>query len=99
MSASTLNQLTAGQEIPYGGNRVTVVSPELAAAFQPGDRLIVVQETGDLLRVPAEQARVAAEAVERAHRAFQAMGSVSDDAITDFFEAFAARLEDEEIWS
>lgn len=98
MSAS-LEQLTAGQAIPYGGDRVAVVSPELAAAFRPGDRLIVVQETGDLLRVPAEQARIAGGAVERAHRAFQAMGSVSDDAITAFFEAFASRLGDEETWS
>lgn len=97
--SAPLQQLTAGQAIPYGGDRVTVVSPELAAAFQPGDRLIVVQETGDLLRVPAEQARIAGEAVERAHRAFQAMGSVSDEAITGFFEAFASRLEEGEIWS
>lgn len=97
MSAQ-LKQLAAGQTIPYGGDRVAVVSSELAAAFEPGDRLIVVQETGDLLRVPAKQALIAADAVERAHGAFQAMGAVPDDAITAFFEAFASRLEDEETW-
>ena len=42
-----------GQAIPYGGERVAYVSPELAAAFRAGDRLVVAQETGDLLHVPA----------------------------------------------
>lgn len=95
MTDSTLNRLTEGQPIPYGGDRVARVSAELAAAFQPGDRLIVAQETGDLLRVPAAQAAIAVAAVGRAHGAFQAMGSVSDAQISAFFEQFAARLEGE----
>ena len=35
--------------IPWGGTRVSVVSDELSAAFEPGDALIVVQDTGELL--------------------------------------------------
>src|SRR5262249_29584974 len=73
--------------------------PELAAAFQPGDRLIVVQETGALLHVPATEQAVAEAAVGRAHAAFQAMGRVTDDEITAFFEAFAARLVDDTLWA
>ncbi len=78
----------------HGGNRVARVSPELAAAFTAGDRLLVVANTGDLLHVPAEVWQVAAEAVDRAHRAFLALGAVPDEAITDFFDRFAAALAD-----
>ena len=47
--------LRPGQPIVFGGNRVTTVPAELAAAFTAGDRLLVVQETGDLLHVPAAE--------------------------------------------
>ncbi len=79
--------------IPYGGNRVAVVSAELAAAFEPGDRLVVVQDSGDLLHIPQGPWDVATAAVTRAVDAFAAMGSVTDDQITMFYEEFAARLE------
>ena len=39
--------------IPFGGDRVTVVSEALASAFAPGDRLVVVQSTGDILHIPS----------------------------------------------
>jgi glutamate-5-semialdehyde dehydrogenase len=90
-----LERLTAGMPIVFGGNRVTEVPAELADAFRPGDRLVVVQSTGDLLHVPAEHWRVAGDAVGRAHDAFAAMGAVSDAQITRFFEAFADRLADD----
>ena len=94
-----LETLSAGMPIPFGGDRVAYVSDELAAAFQPGDRLVVVQETGDLLHVPASVQAIADEAVERAHRAFGELAAVSDAAITAFFEVFAARLADDAVWS
>jgi glutamate-5-semialdehyde dehydrogenase len=47
-----LERLTAGMEIPYGGDRVARVPQELADAFAEGDRLIVVQNDGALLHVP-----------------------------------------------
>ena len=53
MGCEQLTSLTAGMAIPFGGDRLTRVSDALAAAFRPGDRLIVVQETGELLHVPA----------------------------------------------
>jgi glutamate-5-semialdehyde dehydrogenase len=99
MTCARLERLTAGMPIPFGGDRVTHVPEALAAAFEPGDRLIVVQETGDLLRVPAEVHGVATAAVDAATRAFAQMGKISDAAITAFFEAFASRLEAEETWA
>jgi glutamate-5-semialdehyde dehydrogenase len=92
---SELTHLEAGMKLIYGGNRVATVDAALAAAFAPGDRLVVVQATGDLLHIPAEAWSIASEAVGAASRAFEQMGTVTDDQITAFYEAFARRLEDE----
>ena len=94
-----LDQLKTGQLIPYGGDRATVVSEALASAFKSGDRLIVVQETGDLLHIPSGVAMIAATAVGRAKAAFDGLSAVTDAAITAFYEAFAARLEDDAVWA
>lgn len=92
---SQLERLEPGQAIPYGGDRVTFVSAELAAAFRPGDRLIVVQDTGELLRVPAAEHAIATAAVDRAVDAFAAMGAVPEEAVSDFYERFATALGDD----
>ena len=75
-----LDHLVAGQAIVFGGDRVAYVSPPLAAAFQPGDRLLVVQDTGDLLHVPAAAEQAAARAVGRGADAFAALAGCADDA-------------------
>jgi glutamate-5-semialdehyde dehydrogenase len=94
-----LLKLQAGMAVPFGGDRVATVSPELAERFAAGDRLLVVQDTGDLLHVPAAVQAVAADAVGRAHSAFSAMSETGDAAITAFFEAFAGRLADDAVWA
>ena len=83
----------------WGGDRVTLVPEELAARFVPGDRLLVMQDTGDLLHIPHRAHEIATAAVARAREAFAALAQVSDQAITDFFERFAANLESPEIWA
>ena len=93
-----LERLEAGTPIPFAGDRVAYVSPGLAEAFRPGDRLIVLQTTGDLLHVPQAAHQTAASAVDRAVVAFGAMAGVADDRISAFFEAFAARLASPEAW-
>jgi glutamate-5-semialdehyde dehydrogenase len=90
-----LTGLEPGQSIIYGGNRVARVTPELARSFVSGDRLLVVDQTGDLLHVPDREWQIATETVGRAHRAFLALGSVSDEQITDFFDRFANALADD----
>ena len=90
-----LQSLTAGMPIVFGGNQVTTVPEALANAFSPGDHLVVVQTTGDLLHVPADVAAIAHNAVGAAVDAFGQMGSVSDAEISNFFERFAQRLEDD----
>ncbi|HZU75400.1 MAG TPA: glutamate-5-semialdehyde dehydrogenase, partial [Dehalococcoidia bacterium] len=96
---ATLTEVTAGMPLLFGGNRLTHVPAAIAARFRPGDRLLVVQETGDVLLVPAEQHAIAETAVGRAYEAFAAMRRVSDTQITRFYEAFALRLETPAIWA
>jgi glutamate-5-semialdehyde dehydrogenase len=91
-----LTRITEGQEIPFGGDRVAVVSAELAERFRDGDRLIVVQSTGALLLIPAEVSALVADTVTDASQAFSALAAVTDDQITDFFDRFAEALSDDD---
>lgn len=90
-----LEHLTPGMPIVHGGDRVTYVDEDLAEAFEPGDHLVVVESTGDLLHVPAEQHRIARKAVSAATEAFGGMGAIDDEQIDAFYGAFAARLADD----
>jgi glutamate-5-semialdehyde dehydrogenase len=94
-----LERLVVGQEIPFGGDRVAVVDDELADAFRPGDRLVVVQSTGALLHIARTVHDVVAAAVDRAHHAFAALASCDDDAISDFFDRFAGALGDDDLFA
>jgi glutamate-5-semialdehyde dehydrogenase len=96
---ATLTSLEPGMPVPYGGTRVARVTAELAAAFRPGDALVVVQTTGDLLHVPADAAALVDRAVGAAVDAFAALAGVDDDAIGAFYEGFAARLADDEVFA
>ncbi len=93
-----LTKLTAGAAIPFGGDKVAFVSPDLAAAFEAGDRLVIMQESGELLRVPSHVHKQAVQAVYRACRAFETLPTVSDTAIKDFFERFALKLAERTVW-
>lgn len=99
MDGSELTELIAGMAIPWGGTKVSYVTPELADAFQLGDALIVVQDTGELLHIPSEPRQLADQAVSAAVEAFAAMGSVTDEQITDFYHRFASALDDDETFA
>lgn len=90
-----LTSLEPGAPVPFGGTRVARVPAELAAAFRPGDALVVVQTTGDLLHVPADALALVDDAVAAATDAFAALARADDDAVTAFYEGFAARLADD----
>src|SRR5579863_5263797 len=98
MSCEQLTHLTPGMPVVFGGDRVTHVPDELAAAFKPGDRLIVVQESGALLHVPANVHELAASAVGQALEAFEQLRAIEPDCVTAFFDHFARRLESDEVW-
>jgi glutamate-5-semialdehyde dehydrogenase len=86
-------------EIPAGTS--VVVGDRLVSmpAMEPGDRLIAVHATGDLLVVARDDYAVARDAVSKAHEAFRAMADVTDDQLSQFFTVFAQRLADETIWA
>ena len=90
-----LERLEAGMSIVYGGNRVTHVDEDLARAFQAGDRLVVVQDTGALLHIPAAKWEKAESAVTAATRAFANMGTVEGPQLAAFYNTFADNLEDD----
>ena len=94
-----LTSLSPGMPLLVGGDRVVRVDDQLAEAWSPGDRLIVLDDTGAVLHVPAADQKVAEDAVSRAVDAFGRMGAVSDDAVSAFYEAFARRLEDDEVFA
>ena len=87
-----------GQVIPFAGNRWTTVSSLLAESFVQGDRLVVVQETGQLLHISQAIFELADRAVTQAKLAFAAMSSVTPTVISDFYESFARNLEDSKIF-
>jgi len=97
-TSETLDALLPGMPIVYAGNRIARVSRALAEAFQPGDSLLVVQRTGELLHVPGAVRALATACVTRALDAFTHLNSASDAAITQFFEGFAERLADDAVW-
>jgi glutamate-5-semialdehyde dehydrogenase len=94
-----LERLTAGMAIPWGGDQVSLVDEALARAFQPGDRLIVDQGSGDLLLIPRAAADAAHAAVDEASGAFRRLARTDDKDITRFFAAFAGRLADDAVWA
>ncbi len=90
-----LERLEAGQPIVFGGDRVVTVPADLAAAFTPGDALLVDEQAGALLHVPAAARRAASDAVGAAADAAMLLGTVEDGAVDHFFAGFADRLADD----
>ncbi len=91
---SALTGLVAGQPVVFAGDRVAHVTPELAAAFVPGDALLVDDGTGELLHVPAAARTAARIAVDATVAAAEVLGGSDDAAVDRFLLAFADRLED-----
>jgi glutamate-5-semialdehyde dehydrogenase len=89
-----LERLEVGMPLVVGGDRVVRVGEALAQAFRPGDRLVVVPETGDVLHLPATELAAVDAAVAPALGAFAALAAVTDQQIDDFFHDMARRLED-----
>ncbi|MFP5488266.1 MAG: glutamate-5-semialdehyde dehydrogenase, partial [Acidimicrobiia bacterium] len=90
-----LTSLTVGQPIVYGGDRVTFVGEELAAAFRSGDEIVVDPSSGAILHVPADIRTSVSDTVARATGAFAGLARCSDDQVTRFFDEFADRLADD----
>jgi glutamate-5-semialdehyde dehydrogenase len=93
------SKLEAGMPVFLSGDQWVRVDETLAASFKPGDSLAVAPKTGQLLHIPAEEQKIATDAVGQARDAFGKMGSVSDDQIGQFFQYFADALADVSVWA
>jgi glutamate-5-semialdehyde dehydrogenase len=96
MTGSTverMERLTEGQLLLIGGDRAVRVDAALAAAFVPGDALLVAGD--DVVHVPAVERRRAADAVDAALAAVGPLAQSTDEMIDAFFEGAARRLEDD----
>jgi glutamate-5-semialdehyde dehydrogenase len=93
-----LTELPPGTRLVFGGDRVVEVPADVARRFRPGDAVLVVEDTAEVLLVPAQAREVAGAAVDRAAAAFARMGTVSDAQISGFFGCFADRLATTETW-
>ncbi|MPZ22214.1 MAG: aldehyde dehydrogenase family protein [Dehalococcoidia bacterium] len=98
MQTEQLTRVTAGMPLVFGGDRVAFVPAAVAEAFRAGDRLLVVQSSGEILHAPAAQWRLAEQAVSGATSAFQQVSRAGAEQITDFYDRFAANLRDEASW-
>lgn len=94
-----LDELQPGTPVIFAGDRIVRVSAEMAARFRPGDAVVPVETSGELLLIPAAQRGLAQQAVGRACDAFRQMGSVSDAQISRSYEELAKLLESERVWS
>ncbi|MBM3225977.1 MAG: aldehyde dehydrogenase family protein [Candidatus Tectomicrobia bacterium] len=98
-TAEVLTTLSPGMLLPYGGNKYTRVPDEVAAAFQSGDHLVVVQTDGVVLHIPQAEQALVAKAVTRAQEAFGALRLAHDTQIDHFYDCFAERLANDTVWS
>lgn len=96
---SLLESVPRGTQLLYGGNRLARVPDHVADSFQPGDRLTVVDATGDVLHVPGAIYDEVSAAVRLARDAFERLSLLPDDRIDRFYDLFAARLADPTTWS
>lgn len=93
-----LTALEPGMVIPFGGRHWVRVDDELARAFRPGDRLLVLQTDGTLIHVKSAVAASVEGSVARAHGAFEVMRDIGQDKVSDFYRMFADRLRDDTIF-
>lgn len=83
----------------YGGDKVAEIPQHIKDNFEDGDLIKVVEKTGEVLHIPKSVSDLTNKAVDRAVDAFQAMGSVTNDQISQFYKEFAKRLTDDEVWN
>ena len=92
-------------ELPRAGDRVlvgehlVVIDSGFAATLEPGDRVIGVAGTGEILRVPKSESDLVSKSVDAASQAFIEMRECGDEAISKFFELFARLLESPDVIS
>ena len=103
-----LAKVTPGMTLVTNGNHVVDVPESIAEKFMEGDKLFAIErpknsihpeDMVDVLHVPKKDLDAVNEAVSKACSAFEEFKRATDDDITTFFRAFAARLADDVVWA
>ncbi len=90
--------IRAGDRVLVGEHMIAI-DEAFAATIEPGDRVIGLASTGDILRVPKSESDLVSKSVAAAAQAFIEMRECSDDAISKFYEIFAQLLDSPEVVS
>ena len=91
-----VEHLRQGDRVLVGSTLLTV-DADLAASLEPGDVLLGVAETSQILRVPLRTKTLVAELLSRSQRAFADLAQVDDEAITQFFDEAASLMSDDSV--
>jgi len=79
------------------GSTLLTIDADLASELEPGDVVLGVAETSQLLRIPSRTRSLVADLLERSQEAFSALAQVEDVAITTFFDRAAQLLADDDV--
>ncbi len=90
----TVEQLRQGDRVLVGSTLLTI-DADFAASLAPGDVVLGVAETGQILRVPARTKTLVSDLLSRSRRAFTELAHVGDEAITEFFAEAVTLLGDD----
>jgi glutamate-5-semialdehyde dehydrogenase len=93
-----LARMTDLSEIPAGTQVVVGQRVVSMPALRPGDRVIPVGKTGELVVISAEAYAEAEQAVREAEAALVALASCSAAQVSQFFRGFAQRLASDDTW-
>jgi len=96
MSFDRTDRLRAGDRVLVGEHLIAI-DEGFAATLEPGDRVLGVAGTGDILRVPKSESDLVSKSVAAAAQAFIEMRECSDEAISKFYEVFAQLLDSPDV--
>ena len=94
-----IEQLTAGMQLIYDGNRLFTVDDDLATQFKSGDHLVFVSGFDRPIIIPKQSMDLVGAEIQLAKDGFYSLGRVSNDAINGFYDAFSANLMNDDVWS
>lgn len=87
-------QLRPGDRVLVGSTLMTVPE-EFVESLQPGDKIVGVEQSGVLRRIPHEVHQMVSESVSASLRAFRTLSSCSAEDIRLFFSTAATLLQDD----
>ncbi len=91
-----MERLRQGDRVLVGDTLLTV-DADLASELEPGDVVLGVAETAQLLRIPSRTRSLVTDLLERSQVAFGELAQVDDLAITTFFDRAARLLADDDV--